>query len=109
MKRHHNTTHHLVPTSRGGTSNEVNLLRLDRTVHDAIHRIFNNAAPHEQLGDILNLNTSVIIEPTIEEIRDVIARTIRDKKFYEGGVSKGDINDRRIYRDANYRISDNNG
>ena len=41
------TDHHIIPSSRGGRSDRLNIKRVPHIAHDAFHRVFENLTPAE--------------------------------------------------------------
>jgi len=76
------TKHHIVPTSRGWhRSNKENIKRLRHSVHDWLHRVFNNLLPHEQLIHlILNINTSALTTEFKNDIMKILKE--QDNEYY---------------------------
>ena len=63
--------HHLCATSRGGTNDPRNIPRIRHKVHEALHTIFGNELPHEQIESILQLSEDVLKPVYKERIREV--------------------------------------
>lgn len=78
------TRHHIVPRSRGGCNEDKNVLFMPDNRHRALHTLFCNAMPHEQVSDLLGWNSKVIIEATYEELMNILA----SRKFYKSGIVK---------------------
>lgn len=50
------SNHHIIPRSRNGhPKNEQNIVRMSHKKHKAIHRLFGNMKPHEQIEHLLHL------------------------------------------------------
>jgi len=45
--RHIYDIHHIIPRSKGGTSEPDNLIRVSRKKHEAYHQLFSNKTPDE--------------------------------------------------------------
>ena len=54
------TKHHCVPRSKWGTSNPENITKLKDNIHIALHQLFANMTPSEQIKHILDINTEAI-------------------------------------------------
>lgn len=77
------TNHHIVPRSAGWhLYNTKNLIMLERWQHEALHRIFHNMLPHEQLIYLMNeinypaltnyfLNDLINVFKWIDDINDI--------------------------------------
>lgn len=66
------TTHHLLPKSKGGTNHPDNKLRLRQNQHRALHCLFDNLTPLQQLEFILDLNDSCLQWDFVQDIENVI-------------------------------------
>ena len=64
--------HHICPTSRGGTNDPRNIPRISDKVHLAIHTIFSNELPHEQIETILQISEEVLKPAYKDAIRQII-------------------------------------
>lgn len=42
-----NSTHHIVPKSRGGDASRKNLAKVNRMLHEKYHSLFENRTPEE--------------------------------------------------------------
>lgn len=72
------TIHHVWPSSRGGTNDRRNLVKLDGRWHDTLHAVFGNATPDEYFG-ILNADPKLAIRRLIKAIiRNFGVSAIRD-------------------------------
>lgn len=84
--RSKNTRHHKVPESKWGTSCEENIEYIRQTVHRAIHTIFENDLPHEQIKYIADLNKTTYTEEwekLINDFKTQLDLLIREQKFYK--------------------------
>lgn len=66
------TTHHIVPKSREGSNIRANKVELDERVHVALHRIFSNMTPVEQMERLLRINASALTN----EFKDDVSRIL---------------------------------
>lgn len=48
------TRHHIIPKSRGGSSNLENIAGIKQNKHRAYHTLFDNQTPEEIVGDLAN-------------------------------------------------------
>lgn len=76
--------HHLYPKSKGGTFHNDNIIRIDTRVHDAIHLLFENDCPHEQLQRLLYFSRSALQRDYYERVMKVI--TTSKEYIYKDGV-----------------------
>ena len=49
------TDHHEIPKSMGGTNYHENIVRLTDNVHKAVHTLFVNEVPHQQLWTVIDI------------------------------------------------------
>lgn len=70
--------HHLCPKSKWWTDIEENYLELPRKVHNAIHFLFQNKLPAEQILTLLNINASALTE----DFKGRVKKVLEDSKDY---------------------------
>ena len=63
------TRHHIIPKSIGGSNHRNNIIELMNTQHRALHTIFENQDPVEQIDTILSISATALTE---EFKRDII-------------------------------------
>lgn len=73
--------HHLVPRSKWGLSNEVNVIKLPVNEHIKLHSYFGNATPVEQICKILLVNEKVRSENFKADLIAVLDNYLN--KYYE--------------------------
>lgn len=66
------TRHHIIPKSCGGKNNRSNISKLRQIDHRALHQVFSNDSPHEQILRILENSKSVLTLEFKEKITDII-------------------------------------
>ena len=66
------TTHHIVPKSRNGSNIRANKTELDERVHIALHRIFSNMTPVEQLDKLMKINSSALTEEFKNDVHRIL-------------------------------------
>ncbi len=67
------TKHHILPTSRDWNASQDNINWLERVKHQAIHTLFNNLSPTEQIQELmLNINTTALTEWFKEDLRKIL-------------------------------------
>lgn len=68
----------------GGTNEEHNIVRISHNVHVALHGIFENRLPHQQIERLLNIGESALRE----EFKDSIRRELSKHAdyIYERGI-----------------------
>jgi hypothetical protein len=77
------TTHHIFPQDERDTYNvdiKENKISMHRKRHDALHVLFDNNLPKEQLSQLLALNTSVIAPDVLQALHDILA--LSEEDFY---------------------------
>jgi hypothetical protein len=66
------TRHHIIPSSRGGTNREWNIILLKDKVHQSFHNIFANDLPHEQIIRLTTqFNYNALREEFVDEILNI--------------------------------------
>ena len=80
MKRENQySEHHILPKSRGGSSNENNLIILKNTTHSAIHTLFANQMIGEQLISTVWLSAKALRRDVVWWLLDTfMAKDIHD-------------------------------
>lgn len=80
------TRHHLIAKSKGWSNHYNNLIRLKEPVHQAIHTLFWNELPHQQIGKILDINENALNRDFVLDIEEFLQdRTVEEiynKKCY---------------------------
>lgn len=71
-KKYATDVHHICPTSRWGINTPENKVRLKVNVHRALHLLFNNNTPDEQLLDVLNYNSKVFKKEFHQELYNLL-------------------------------------
>jgi len=77
------TTHHIFPQDERDTYNvhiKENKIAMHRKHHDALHVLFDNNLPKEQLSQLLALNTSVIAPDVLHALHEILA--LPEEDFY---------------------------
>lgn len=77
------TTHHLLPSSKGGSSHSHNLVELRETYHQAIHTLFANQLLAEQLITTVNISSKAL-RPEVKErlLETLTAHDADDLEFW---------------------------
>lgn len=77
--------HHILPKSMGGSDRGANKIKLYTDLHDALHRVFGNGTPQQQLVQLLKINWKAL---TLEFQNDIL--TILEETdplyYYKDGV-----------------------
>jgi len=81
-KNRETNVHHLIASSIGGKNNAANKVEALITKHNALHLLFNNLAPHNQLIELLRINSKVIKTATLEQILEVLQTPVEAGQFY---------------------------
>jgi len=79
--------HHILPTSRQWSNYYNNKIMLYQSVHDALHRMYGNATPREQLLQLLFINSKALSAEFKSDILKVLEET-DDEYYYENWVLK---------------------
>lgn len=71
--------HHILPSSRGGLTNDINCEMIRKTTHSAIHTLFSNEIFPEQLIRLANLNAKALLPEVVQELSEILKqRDIHD-------------------------------
>ena len=71
-RRQSTNRHHLMPKSRWGLDNNANILRMWKVVHSALHTLFDNSTPTEQIESLVNINSKVFTKEFTKELFEVL-------------------------------------
>lgn len=77
------STHHIFAQEQRkiyNTNIQENKIHMERKTHDALHNIFDNDHPKEQLLKILQINASVIAPDIIASLQEILG--ISEEEFY---------------------------
>lgn len=69
--------HHILPTSREGTNQDGNIVRLDIRKHRALHMLFDNRTVPEQIDRLIGIASTALTE----EVQSDILEILREKDF----------------------------
>ena len=72
FKQMEQDTHHIIPKSMWGSNDKSNLITIRQDLHRALHCVFGNGWPKEQLEQLLNINERVIAQDTKNAIIDLL-------------------------------------
>lgn len=75
------TTHHIVPKSRDGSNIRANKTELDERIHVALHRIFNNMTPVEQIDKLMQLNASALTYEFKSDVHRILSQWYDDSEY----------------------------
>jgi len=79
--------HHIVPRSRGGSNVRENKVKLYKVLHEALHRVFGNLDPREQLIRLLELNHTALTDELSRDIMKVLSED-DDEYWYKKDVKR---------------------
>ena len=79
MKKHYDN-HHIVPRSRQGTNVYNNVVNLDVRKHRALHMLFDNKDPREQLERIIDLASTALTDEAKSDVFQLL--NIRDYSYW---------------------------
>lgn len=74
--------HHIIPRSRGGSDDTNNLIRILRTRHEDLHRLFWNKTPDEQIEQLLKMYDTARTKTFRKDLFDVLS-SHQDNYFKE--------------------------
>lgn len=84
------TRHHVVPKSREREGYNVhhpkNIKLLRQKYHDALHRLFSNKTPNEQLEDWYSVNKEVLSDAVKNAIVELLE--MKKEEFYKQRMSR---------------------
>ena len=66
------TKHHILPKSLWGNRHYDNIAKLRETKHRALHTMFHNQAPHEQVLELIDLTWKAINKTFSEAIIETV-------------------------------------
>ena len=66
-------SHHIIPSSRGGSNNKINKVRLDIRHHQALHMLFANQTPTEQIARLLNINSTALTDQFKNDVNLILS------------------------------------
>lgn len=78
--------HHLLCKSRWGSNIPKNVITLQDSLHRAIHRVFENKTPIEQLHYIKSFNSRVLNKEVVARINEVLWEFNDPEYVYKKGV-----------------------
>lgn len=82
-----NSTHHIFAQEEREHYNvhiKENTIPMERKEHDALHVVFNNNHPKEQLLKIIELNKSVIASDILAVLQEILS--LPEDEFYIEGI-----------------------
>jgi len=74
MKNSYNF-HHILPTSLGGSNIVDNKVKLDVRHHQALHMLFNNSGPVDQIRRLMSINSTALTEEIKEDINKILKKS----------------------------------
>ena len=85
-KKKNSTTHHIIPRKHLSEfqltkNNPENLIKLENRIHTALHQLFWNKKPKEQLVQWYSINCKVLSKEVCDKLMDLL--TIPDQRFYK--------------------------
>jgi len=67
------TVHHLIPKSQWWLTVKYNTIIIKNNYHRALHLLFWNIMPHEQILVLLELNWKTMNEEVIKNIKEILS------------------------------------
>lgn len=81
IMRNSTSRHHIVPKSRGGSNIKENIIRMKDNKHRALHILFSNDDPVEQLWNLtFKINYTALADEFKEDVRLLLSET--DPEYY---------------------------
>lgn len=78
-------THHILAKSQDGSDRWVNKIKLYTDLHDALHRVFWNGTPQDQLVQLLKINWKALTLEFQNDILKILEET-DPLYYYKDGV-----------------------
>lgn len=78
-------THHILAKSQDGSDRWANKIKLYTELHDALHRVFGNGTPQQQLVQLLNINWKALTLEFQNDILKILEETDQSY-YYKDGV-----------------------
>lgn len=75
--------HHILPTSKWGTNYFDNIIKLDVRKHKALHMLFDNRTPIEQIERVVDLASTALTEEVKSDIIKILNRKELDYWYKE--------------------------
>lgn len=72
--------HHILAKSQWGTNQKENRIKLYSPVHFALHRLFGNWTPIDQLHQLLTINGKALTDEFKKDILTILKES--DKEYY---------------------------
>lgn len=69
--------HHILPKSKNWSNNSNNLVSIDKRKHNALHMLFDNRTPAEQIERILDLSSTALTK----EVKSDIVKILNNKEL----------------------------
>ena len=79
-------THHIVPTSKGGSQSRNNKGRLDIRKHRALHMLFDNGSPVEQIARIMSINMTALTDDFRHDVNEILKDAKDPQYVYRNGI-----------------------
>lgn len=88
MERSFFDKHHIIPKSKWWSNNNWNLVKMPRSEHQALHRLFWTSLPHEQLLKLLQINHWALQRKVVMQITESVYDNLSwwDQYFYKDWV-----------------------
>lgn len=87
MNNHEIDTHHLLPRSKWWSNDPDNLLRTRVWVHSALHQVFANDTPIEQIKRLIQINSTCLTDWFKDDILNLL-RAVDHDYFYKTWIIK---------------------
>jgi len=75
------SNHHLAPQSRDGSDNCINIRRIQHNIHVALHQLFENDLPHEQIARVVAFNSQCLTDDFKVRINEALKDAYTDSEY----------------------------
>jgi len=66
------SNHHILPRSKNWSNNKNNIVKLENRRHNALHMLFENKTPREQIERILDISTTALTDEVKSDIIKIL-------------------------------------
>ena len=73
-------SHHVLAKSRWGANGQENRIKIYHKVHQALHALFSNATPTEQIETLIKINQKALSDDFLHDMNEIIS--VDDPDYY---------------------------
>jgi hypothetical protein len=77
------SSHHILPTSRNGSSEQNNLITLRKNYHVALHNVFANQTIDEQIRTLIDLSRTALNDRVTKELLSLLNSYSQEERYEE--------------------------